>query len=107
MARLHPANQHIISVIGPGGDELSELLAAGRRQPPMLRTVALPFHGQEGPIANRMHRAMTSDPHVQRSATPGAPTLLPGEDEPRHAVDFRVAERGGLGTLLLQELVDG
>ena len=100
-------NQHIVSMIGPGSDEPSKFLAAGRRELRMLRTVALPFHGQERSIAQGMDRARARGPNVQRSVAPGAPSLLPGEDETRHGIDLRVAERGSRGALLLQDLVDG
>ena len=104
--QAHP-NQHIVSMIGPGGDEPSELFTAGRGKLPMSWTVALPFHGLEGPIANRVYRAMASQPDVQRSVTPQAPLLLPGKDESRHAVHLRLAEQGSLLALLFQDLVDG
>ena len=104
--QAHP-NQHIVSMIGPGGDDPSELFATGRGELSMSRTVPLPFDGQEGPIANRVHRATASQADVQRSATPGASLLLPGKDESRHAVHLRLAEQGVLLALLFQDLVDG
>ena len=104
--QAHP-NQHIVGMIGPGCDDPSELFATGRGELWMSRTVALPFDGQEGPIANRVHRATASQADVQRSVTPGASLLLPGEDESRHAVHLRLAEQGGLLALLFQDLVDG
>lgn len=91
-------------MVGPRGHQPSELFAAGRSQLPVLWAMALPFHGQECAVANRVDYATPGQPHLQPSGTPRAALLLPGKDEARHAAHIHAEEHGGL--FLLQDLVD-
>jgi hypothetical protein len=94
-------------MIAAGCDQPSELARAGRSQCPVLRAIALSFHGQEGPIPKRMNHPRSCEADLQRIATPRATLLLPGKDETRRVGQLRVQHRGGLLSLLFEDLING
>jgi hypothetical protein len=54
-----------------------------------------------------MNYPRSREADLQRIATPRATLLLPGKDETRRVGQLRVQHRGGLLSLLFEDLING
>jgi hypothetical protein len=72
----------------------------------VIRTVALPLDGDKLPVADRRNGSPARQPNLEWLVALAATFLFPGEGKPRHGQAPFLADRGGLLTLLTQDLID-